>query len=254
MGGDAMIHPPGCELVSVLHEDCLRDARTNPTYTKLVERLCDAPALRSTMWGSAWGEPPSNSIQKSLLKADIAESLRIGIAMSLLEARLHTHRKVLYLFIEGHQLVRITEHLLEFGIDFGGPLELGEPDASLLREAVLDRGKNRIRWFGYFTPDWRLRPIEEHPIQDGIKSARASKKQNELAALEGASLCISHDPRLFAALDFIKKHPFPVRREDLKAEFQMGTAQLDVLMTQLRTIGTPNLAPPHRMKGSKDIH
>jgi hypothetical protein len=249
-----MIHPPGCELVSVLGEDCLRDARTNPTYTKLVERLCDAPALRSTMWGNAWGEPPSNSIQKGLSKADFTEHLRIGIAMSLLEARLHKHIKFLYLFSQGHALVRVTEHLLEFGIDFGGPIDLGEPDASLLREAVLEKGKNRSRWFGYFTPDWRLRPIEEHPFQDGLKSANAPKRRNELAALEGASLCISHHPLLFAALDFIAKHPSPVRREDLKAEFQMGTTQLDVLMTELRTIGTPNLAPPHRMKGSKDIH
>ena len=249
-----MISPPGCEHVSLLDAEFIRAVRVKPAYLELVERVCNAPPLRSSLWGVTRGQAPSNSINESNIQFAAKENARVGLSMALLEARLHEHRKSLHLFLEGEPLVRVTEHLLAFGMEFGGPLDLNAPVSSYLREALTERGRNRSRWFAYFTSDWRLRPPEELFFPDDSRSPAARKKMTELIGLTGASLCIKHHVHLYPALEFIEQHPTPVRREDLKTKFQLGTAQLDLLMLELRSIGTPNLAPGHRMKGSKNTH
>jgi hypothetical protein len=171
----------------------------------------------------------------------------------LLERRLHTYRKVLYLFLSERPLLRVTDHLILLGMDFGGPLNLEDPDASRLSEALLERVQSRNRWFSFFTPEWTLRPFDDCSPRNHHPTA-STRKLGELASWEGASLCIRHHPHLFAALDFIKEHPVPVRREDLKERFNLGTNQLDLLMTELRQVGALNLAPPHRMKRRQNSH
>jgi hypothetical protein len=219
----------------------------------LIERARNAPALRSSLWGAEWGQASTNSIAASLQTSACTEELRIGLAMGLFEQRLHTYRKVLYLFLDERPLLRVTDHLIMLGIDYGSPLNLEEPNASRLCQALLERAQSRNRWYYFFTPEWTLRPISEFPPTSDLPTA-STKKLGDLASWEGASLCIQHHPYLFAALDFIEAHPTPVRREDLKERFNLGTGQLDLLMAELRQLGTPNLAPPHRMKGRKDSH